>query len=74
VTATTAVDLTEREKERLASDLSTRLGQEVRLTARVDPRILGGLVVQTGDRIIDASLASRLLQLLAAARRRMTSR
>ena len=63
VTATTAVDLTEREKERLASDLSTRLGKEVRLTARVDPRILGGLVVQTGDRIIDASLASRLHQL-----------
>jgi F-type H+-transporting ATPase subunit delta len=63
VTATTAVDLTEREKERLASDLSARLGKEVRLTARVDPRILGGLVVQTGDRIIDASLASRLHQL-----------
>ena len=63
VTATTAVDLTEREKERLASDLSARLGKEVRLTARVDPRILGGLVVQTGDRIIDASVASRLQQL-----------
>ena len=63
VTATAAVDLTDQEKERLAGDLSGRLGKEVRLTARVDRAILGGLVIQTGDTVIDASLATRLQQL-----------
>jgi F-type H+-transporting ATPase subunit delta len=63
VTATTAVDLTDEEKQRLARDLAARLGREVRLTARVDRAILGGLVVQTGDTVIDASLATRLQQL-----------
>jgi F-type H+-transporting ATPase subunit delta len=63
VTATAAVDLTDQEKTRLARDLSARLGKEVRLTARVDRAILGGLVIQTGDTVIDASLATRLQQL-----------
>jgi F-type H+-transporting ATPase subunit delta len=63
VTATAAVDLTDQEKQRLARDLSARLGKEVRLTARVDRAILGGLVIQTGDTVIDASLATRLQQL-----------
>jgi F-type H+-transporting ATPase subunit delta len=62
-TATAAVELTEAEKEKLAARLSARLGKEVRLTTRVVPAILGGLVVQTGDRVIDASLATRLQQL-----------
>jgi F-type H+-transporting ATPase subunit delta len=63
VTATAAIDLTDQEKQRLARDLSDRLGKEVRLTARVDRAILGGLVIQTGDTVIDASLATRLQQL-----------
>jgi F-type H+-transporting ATPase subunit delta len=61
--ATTAVELTEAERRRLAAALSSRLGKEVTLTTRVVPAILGGLVVQTGDRLIDASLATRLQQL-----------
>jgi F-type H+-transporting ATPase subunit delta len=61
--ATTAVELTEAEKQGLAAALTARLGREVRLTTRVTPAILGGLVVQTGDRLIDASLATRLQQL-----------
>jgi F-type H+-transporting ATPase subunit delta len=63
VTATAAVDLTDQEQQRLARDLSARLGKDVRLTARVDRAILGGLVIQTGDTVIDASLATRLQQL-----------
>ncbi len=62
-TATTAVELTGDERQTLARDLSGRLGREVRLQARVDPSILGGLVVQVGDRVIDASVRTRLRQL-----------
>jgi F-type H+-transporting ATPase subunit delta len=63
VTATAAVELTDGEKDRLARGLSGRLGKEIRLEARLDPSILGGLVVQTGDRVIDVSVATRLQQL-----------
>ena len=63
VAATAAVELTDAEKQRLARDLSARLGKEVRLTTRVNPAILGGLVVRTGDRVLDASVAMRLQQL-----------
>ena len=60
---TAAVELTPEEAERLARDLSRRLGAEVRVTATVDRAILGGLVVRLGDRVIDASVATRLQQL-----------
>ncbi|MGH7862849.1 MAG: F0F1 ATP synthase subunit delta, partial [Candidatus Dormibacteraceae bacterium] len=47
----------------LSTRLAGSLQQEVRLTARVDPAIMGGLVVQLGDRLVDASIRSRLQQL-----------
>jgi len=62
-TATAAVELTEREKESLARNLADRLAREVMLETRVDPAILGGLVVRIGDRVIDASVATRLQRL-----------
>lgn len=62
-TATAAVELSDSDRRRLAQDLSQKLGQEVRLEVRVDPSILGGLVLQFGDRVIDASLRTRLQQL-----------
>jgi F-type H+-transporting ATPase subunit delta len=68
-TVTTAVELAADDRERLVSQLSKRLGKEVRLTAAVDPRILGGLKLQYGDHLIDVSLATRLQQL----RRRLAS-
>lgn len=62
-TATTAVELSSDDYESLARTLSGQLGREVRLTAEVDPAVLGGLVLRLGDHVIDASLASRLQQL-----------
>ena len=44
-------------------ELGKRLGKEIRLTVAVDPRILGGLKIQYGDRLVDASVATRLQQL-----------
>ena len=62
-TVTTAVELSTDDRERLGRQLSARLGREVRLTAAVDRRIVGGLKLQYGDHLVDASLASRLQQL-----------
>jgi len=62
-TITTAVELAPDERDRLAHQLSERLGKEVRIEVVVDERILGGLKLQYGDRLIDASLATKLQQL-----------
>jgi F-type H+-transporting ATPase subunit delta len=60
---TTAVELAPAERDQLADQLSKRLGKEVRIEVVVDKRILGGLKLQYGDRLIDASLATKLQQL-----------
>ncbi|MEP7105668.1 MAG: F0F1 ATP synthase subunit delta, partial [Chloroflexota bacterium] len=62
-TATTAVALSDADRRRVGRELSERLGKEVRLEVKVDPAILGGLVLQFGDRVIDASVAARLQRL-----------
>jgi F-type H+-transporting ATPase subunit delta len=60
---TTAVDLDAEERDLLTRQLSERLGKEVRISVAVDRRILGGLKLQYGDHLIDASLATKLQQL-----------
>jgi len=62
-TATSAVPLSGAEADKLALELTDKLGREVRLQGKVDPRIIGGLVLQIGDQVIDASVATRLQQL-----------
>ena len=62
-TVTTAIELEEQDRDRVARELSRRLDKEVRLSLVVDPHILGGMKLQYGDRIVDASVATRLEQL-----------
>jgi F-type H+-transporting ATPase subunit delta len=62
-TATTAVELLSEDQDSLVRSLTRQLGREIRLSADVDPAIIGGLVLRLGDHVIDASLASRLQQL-----------
>jgi F-type H+-transporting ATPase subunit delta len=62
-TVTTAIELERTDRDRVEKELSERLGKDVQLTLVVDPRILGGLKLQYGDRVVDASVATRLQQL-----------
>lgn len=62
-TVTTAIELEAQDRERVARELSSRLNKDVRVSVVVDPRILGGMKLQYGDRIVDASVATRLEQL-----------
>jgi len=58
--ATTAVPLTSAEQEALSQRLEASTGHPVELQTEVDPDLLGGVVVQIGDRLIDASVRGRL--------------
>ena len=60
VTATTAVALSPEQKERLRDALAKKLHQTIRITERIDRRILGGVIVQYGDTRIDNSVKYRL--------------
>ncbi len=62
-TATTAIELGSRDRERVAEQLSRELKQDVRLTVVVDPRVIGGMRLQYGDHVVDATVAARLEQL-----------
>jgi F-type H+-transporting ATPase subunit delta len=62
-TVTTAVELTPGDRDRVEVELSKRLGKEIRMKVVVDPRILGGLKLQYGDHLVDASVSTRLQQL-----------
>ena len=58
--ATTAVPLTTAETEALAQRLQASTGHPVELETDVDPELLGGVIVQIGDRLIDASVRGKL--------------
>lgn len=59
---TSAIALTDGEKERLRAALADLYGHDVHLQTEVDPDVVGGLVVQIGDEVIDGSVAGRLAQ------------
>ena len=71
VEVTSAVELTEDDTKRIAGQLSTALGGDVRVTAVVEPGMLGGLVIRVGDRVIDGSARQRLNALRGALARGM---
>jgi F-type H+-transporting ATPase subunit delta len=58
--ATTAVPLGDAERQTLSRRLAEQTGGEIILETAVDPELLGGVVVQIGDRLIDASTRARL--------------
>lgn len=62
---TSALPLTEAQKESLRAQLGRRTGRTVELAERVDPTIMGGLIVRVGDELIDASIVGRLRRLEA---------
>ena len=65
---TAARPLTDRQTIELKQVLKARLGREPRLAAKVDPALLGGLVVRIGSRMIDSSLRTKLEGLRTAMR------
>jgi len=63
VEITSAVELDPETTESLGRTIGERAERKVNLAARVDPDILGGIVVRVGNSILDASIRNRLEQL-----------
>ena len=65
-TVTTAVPLTPEQLSQLTTTLKGLVGAKVAVDARVEPDILGGLVVKVGSRLFDSSIRSKLQRLQLA--------
>jgi F-type H+-transporting ATPase subunit delta len=63
VSVTSAIDLDESLVREIGERIERETGREVELTRRVDPDVLGGLVLRVGNMVLDASLRGRLEQL-----------
>jgi F-type H+-transporting ATPase subunit delta len=57
---TSARTLTDGQTAELKAVLKAKLGRDPKLEARVDPGLLGGLIVQVGSRMVDSSLRTKL--------------
>lgn len=64
---TTAIPLSDDEGARLQSALTGLYGHDVHLQIEIDATLVGGVVVQVGDEVLDGSVSGRL----AEARRRL---
>ena len=52
--------LTDAQAEALKASLKAAVGKDVTLQTRVDPSLIGGLVVKLGSRMVDSSLKTKL--------------
>jgi ATP synthase F1 delta subunit len=63
VTVTSAVELDNSVVEKIGQEVERQTGEKVDLSSRVDGQILGGIVLQVGNMVLDASIRSRLEKL-----------
>jgi F-type H+-transporting ATPase subunit delta len=63
VTVTSAVELDPAVVAKVGEEIERQTGQTVELASRVDGEILGGIVLQVGNMVLDASIRSRLEKL-----------
>ena len=63
---TSALALNDAQVAELKKTLKESVGKDVTLNTRVDPSLLGGLVVKVGSRMIDLSLKTKLQNMKVA--------
>jgi len=63
VTVISAVELDQAVVEKIGQEVERQTGEAVELSSRVDDGILGGIVLQVGNMVLDASIRSRLEKL-----------
>lgn len=61
--AISAAPLNDEQLRRLRGEIELQVGKAVNLNARVDPELLGGLIVKVGSKMIDSSLKTKLSRL-----------
>lgn len=60
---TSALTLTDEEQVTVKDEVLSKIGDQASVAFRVDPSILGGLVIRVGDKVLDNSVVSKLEEL-----------
>jgi F-type H+-transporting ATPase subunit delta len=60
VTITSAVELSDTQKQALSGSLEKRFGRKVQLVCNVDATLVAGVIIEAGDTVIDGSVRSKL--------------
>jgi F-type H+-transporting ATPase subunit delta len=63
VEVTSSVELDKETVQSIGKRIGEQTGETVELSTKVDPEILGGIVLRVGDYVLDASIRNRLNQL-----------
>src|SRR4051794_3648463 len=63
VEVTSAIELDEGLVRSIGERIEERTGRRIELTSRVDPNIIGGIVLRVGNKVLDASVQGRLQRL-----------
>ena len=63
IDVTAAFELTDEQRQKLAEALSKKLERQVTLSTQADQALIGGVIVRTGDMVIDASVRGKLNKL-----------
>ena len=63
VTVTSAIELDPAIAEQVGAEVERQTGKQVELTSRVDENIIGGLVLQVGNMVLDTSIRQNLEKL-----------
>lgn len=66
VEVTAPFELTEEQQQTLSQALSKKLDRKVSLATKVDPALIGGVVIRAGDMVIDASVRGKIAKLVDA--------
>lgn len=57
---TSALPLTPEETDMVKQEVLSKIGSQATVAFRVDPSIMGGLVIRVGDKVLDSSVAGQL--------------
>jgi len=66
VVVTSAFDLNEAQKQKIAAAMKKRMGRDIRLSCETNRELLGGIVIRAGDKVMDGSARTRLSELANA--------
>jgi F-type H+-transporting ATPase subunit delta len=66
VEITTAVELSEAERQALVAKLTNQFGDNLAIQYHKNPAILGGMIIRAGDKLIDGSVSTRLQEMRQA--------
>ena len=58
---TSAIELSPQQQAASTQQLRAKYGPALAIDFKIDPQILGGLIVQVGDKVLDESVRSRLV-------------